>query len=381
MNRPDRQSTFVARERLLPSSATPLELAVVIPVLNEALNIAELVARIDAALTGIVWEVLFVDDNSPDGTADVVREIGAIDPRVRVLQRVGRRGLSSAVVEGMLASSAPVLAVMDGDLQHDERALSALFEAVARNGNDLAIGTRYAGSGSIGEWSGSRARISRFATNLSRRLLKADVSDPMSGFFAIRREAMMAALPNLSSIGFKILMDLVASSPKPLTIAEIPYTFREREQGESKFDAKAVQEFGILLLEKLFGHIIPVRLLLFALVGASGVLVHLTVLGAALALGAEFKIAQSVAVLVAMTGNFLLNNAVTFRDLRLRGARFWKGLAAFYLVGAIGAVANVGVGTLVYRWDGLWWLGGIAGVAVGLVWNYAASSALTWRKS
>lgn len=368
------------RRRRVASPEHPLQLAVIVPVLNEAANIAPLIEKLDAALADIVWEVIVVDDNSPDGTAEVTRHRGAIDPRVRIIQRVGRRGLSSAVVEGMLATSAPVLAVIDGDLQHDETILPALFAAVARDGHDLAIGTRYAGDGSTGDWSESRARISSFATSLSQRLLKADVSDPMSGFFVIARAPMMAALPRLSSIGFKILMDLIASSPRPLRIAEVPYTFRERLHGESKFDLRAAQEFGILLLEKLFGHILPVRLLLFALVGASGVVVQLAVLGLCLWGGASFRPAQSAAVLVAMTGNFLLNNLVTFRDLRLRGARFWQGLLTFYTVGAIGAVANVGVGTVVYRLDGIWWLGGLAGVAVGLVWNYAASSAVTWRK-
>nr|WP_114228088.1 MULTISPECIES: glycosyltransferase family 2 protein [Sphingomonas] len=379
MNQVDSHAAF--RRRLIPSPERPLQLAVIVPVLNEAANITPLIAQLERALTNLVWEIVVVDDNSPDGTADVARDRGVIDPRVRIVQRVGRRGLSSAVVEGMLATSAPVLAVMDGDLQHDEAILPKMYEIVARGGYDLAIGTRYAGEGSTGNWSASRARISNFATKLSKRLLKADVSDPMSGFFMIRRTPMMAALPHLSTIGFKILMDLVASSPRPLRIAEVPYTFRERLHGDSKFDLKAAQEFGVLLLDKLVGHLVPVRLLLFALVGASGVLVHLAVLGSCLWSGASFRAAQIAAVVVAMTGNFLINNLITFRDRRLRGMRFWRGLLTFYAVGAIGAVANVGIGTVVYRLDGIWWLGGLAGVAVGLVWNYAASSALTWRKS
>lgn len=374
------ETTVACGRRLVPSQAQPLQLAVIVPVLNEAPNVARLIEKLEVALAGLVWEVVFVDDDSVDGTAEVGRRKGLTDPRVRTIQRVGRRGLSSAVVEGMLATSAPVLAVIDGDLQHDETILPDLFNLVTSEGYDLAIGTRYSGAGSIGDWDAWRARISSFATAVSKRVLKADVSDPMSGLFAIRREPMMAALPRLSAVGFKILMDLIASSPKPLRIAEVPYTFRERLHGESKFDLRAAQEFGILLLEKMFGHILPVRLILFALVGASGVLVHLAVLGASLRAGADFRLAQSAAVLVAMTGNFILNNSVTFRDFKLRGARFWRGLLLFYAVGAIGAVANVGVGTIVYRLDGLWWLGGLAGVAVGLVWNYAASSAVTWRK-
>ena len=365
--------------RLLPTPATPLQLAVIIPVLNEVANVAPLIERLSVALDGLVWEAIIVDDNSPDGTADRAREEARLDPRVRIVQRIGRRGLSSAVIEGMLASGAPVLAVIDGDMQHDEAILPAMYRAVAEEGNDLAVGTRYVEGGSTGDWDASREKMSRFATALSRRLLKAEMSDPMSGFFAVRREAMMAALPHLSSIGFKILMDLVASSPTRLRIAEIPYTFRNRIHGESKFDARVAQEFAILLLEKMFGHFLPIRFLMFAMVGTIGLVIHLGTLGSGIAAGLDFKLAQSIAVMLAMTANFFFNNALTFRDMRLRGAALWRGLVSFYLVGLIGAIGNVGVGAVVYRLEGIWWLAGLAGVAVGVVWNYAASSVVTWR--
>ena len=365
--------------RLFPSPASPLELAVIIPVLNEADNLAPLIEQIDAALDGIVWEALIVDDNSPDGTASRARLMARSDPRVRIVQRIGRRGLSSAVIEGMLASAAPVLAVIDGDLQHDETLLPKLYRAVAEQGNDLAVGTRYQEGGSTGDWDASRERMSRFATALSRRLLKAEMSDPMSGFFAVRRDVVEAAMPHLSSIGFKILMDLVASSPTRLKIAELPYTFRNRLHGTSKFDARVAQEFAILLLEKMFGRFLPVRFLMFAMVGSLGLVVHLAVLGGGIAATLPFQFAQSLAVAVAMTGNFFLNNSLTFRDMRLRGASLWRGLASFYAVGLVGAIGNVGVGAVVYRLEGIWWLAGLAGVAVGVVWNYAASSVVTWR--
>lgn len=242
------QTTAAARAGGEPSHdsnrARPLELTVIVPTFNEADNVAALVAKLDAALSSLAWEVVFVDDNSADGTADRVRAIASVDRRVRIIQRVGRRGLSSAVVEGMLSSAAPVLAVIDGDLQHDETALVALHAAVAGGARDVAIGTRYADGGSTGDWDASRVRISQFATWLSARLLRQDVKDPMSGFFAIRREAFLAALPRLSSVGFKILLDLIASSPGPLRIAEIPYTFRVRTAGESKLDSKVAQEFA-----------------------------------------------------------------------------------------------------------------------------------------
>ena len=362
-----------------PSPETPLQLAVVIPVLNEAANIAALLAGLEAALAGLTWEAVIVDDDSADGTADLVRARAVQDPRVRLVQRIGRRGLASAVIEGMLASAAPVVAVMDGDLQHDEGVLPELHRLVAQGGYDLAVATRYAAGGSTGEWSAGRRRISQAATRWSRRLLRTDLSDPMSGFFAVRREVVVAAAPRLSNIGFKVLFDLVASSPTPLRTAEAPYTFRNRLHGESKLDLKVTQEFAILLLEKTFGRVIPVRFLMFSAVGSIGLVVHLCVLGAAIQAGLAFRVAQSMAVITAIAGNYVLNNAVTYRDVRLRGAAFWKGLANFYAVSLVGAIGNVGVGSVVYRYDRVWWLAGLAGVAISVVWNYAASAALTWR--
>lgn len=361
--------------------AGPLELAIIIPTLNESQNVRPLLDRIEAALTGVVWEAIFVDDNSSDGTSDLVREIGRVDRRVRVLQRVGRRGLSSAVIEGMLATPAPVLAVIDADLQHDESILPQLFHAIARDGHDVAVGTRYTEGGSTGDWDRSRERISRIATRLSELVMKTRVSDPMSGFFAIRRDVLMDALPRLSNVGFKILLDLLASSSAPLKVKEVPYTFRNRLAGESKLDNRVAQEFLILLLEKLFGRFIPVRFLLFAFVGSLGLLVHLGVLGIMVSLaGSNFRDGQALAVFTAMTFNFILNNSLTYRDQRLRGTAFFKGLLTFYAVCLIGAIGNIGVGEMIYDLDQRWWLGGLAGAVVGVVWNYAVSSVFTWRR-
>ena len=350
-----------------------------VPVLNEAENVAATVEALDRALQGVIWEAVFVDDGSTDGTLERVRAMALNDRRVRLLQRIGRRGLASAVVEGMLASAAPVVAVVDGDGQHDESILPRLLALVEEGDCDLAAGARYAPGGSTGDWSAGRRRLSETATRWTRRLLGVTLSDPLSGFFAVRREAVVAAAPRLSNIGWKVLLDLVASSPTPLRTAEVAYVFRERRAGESKLDLRTTQEFVILVLEKLFGRYVPVRFLMFAAVGSVGLLVHLLVLGTGLKAGLDFRAGQTVAVAVAIASNFLLNNAVTYRDVRLRGAAFWRGLLGFYGVSLLGAVGNVGVGSLVYRYDRVWWLAALAGVAVGVVWNYAASSAVTWR--
>ncbi|SBV35028.1 putative glycosyltransferase [uncultured Sphingopyxis sp.] len=374
-----RHDTLIA-DSPLPVAALPLEVAVVVPTLNEAANVEKLIAGLSIVLAGRGWEVVFVDDNSPDGTSELVRRIGRDSRHIRIVQRVGRRGLSSAVVEGILATAAPIVAVMDGDLQHGEEALPRLIDAIAERGAELAVGTRYGAGGGIGDWDQGRARMSRLATRAGQIALGTDVSDPMSGFFAIRRDAFERALPRLSAVGFKILLDLLASSPAPLKVAEIPYQFRTREAGESKIGARVIAEYAELIADKTIGRFVPVRLLKFLMVGGLGVFVHLAVLRAILGAGSAFVTAQTVAVMTAIAFNFFLNNSFTYADRKLKGWRLAGGLASFYAISALGAVANIGIGTWMAGHDERWWVAGVAGVVVGAIWNFAMSAALTWRK-
>src|SRR5262245_27047814 len=204
------------------------ELSIVVPTFNETKNVPLVVARLADALEGVRWEVIFVDDNSPDGTAATAREIAYGDARVRCLRRIGRRGLAGACIEGVLASSAPVVAVMDADLQHDEALLPRMLEGM-RQGVELAVGTRFAGGGSAsGGFSRLRHGGSQLATKAAKRLLGVALSDPMTGYFMMRRELFEALAPRLSTHGFKVLLDIVASSVKPLKIVELPYQFRAR---------------------------------------------------------------------------------------------------------------------------------------------------------
>lgn len=359
------------------------ELSVVIPTFNERDNVAELVKRLDDCLAGIRWEAIFVDDHSPDGTAALVREIGQRDARVRGIERIGRRGLSTACVEGMLASSAPFLAVMDADLQHDEGILPDLLRAVRDQGFEIAVGSRYAEGGGLGDWGEGRQRVSTLAAWLSRLVLKAGVTDPMSGFFLIRREVLDQTRDRLSGIGFKIMLDIFASAPRPLRYVEIPYVFRTRHAGESKLDSVAVWQYLMLLLDKAVGRYIPIRFVPFALVGGAGVFVHLLVLWLIYSVAhREFVIGQSVAAFVAMTFNFFVNNAFTYRDRRLRGWRILRGWISFTLACSLGAVANVGIATYVFatqvEGSAAWIVSAIAGILVGAVWNYAVTSVYTW---
>jgi dolichol-phosphate mannosyltransferase len=361
------------------TALAPLQMTVVIPTFNEVDNVEILLDRIGLALAEIEWEAIFVDDGSKDGTPELIEHLAQQDRRVRLIRRIGRRGLSSAVVEGALASTAPVIAVIDADLQHDEKILPVLYRAVA-GGKELAIGTRYAGTGSTGEWDAARLKISRFATSLAAPIMKTPLSDPMSGLFAIRRDVLLEAAPNLSSVGYKVLLDLVASAPRPLRCAEVGYTFGTRQHGESKLDQTVALEYLELLLDKTIGRFVPVKLILFGAVGMIGVAVHLVLLKLLMSFGESFGWAQAGAVIGAMTFNFAMNNRFTYRDQQLKGAAWIRGLASFMAVCSVGAVANVGIGSLVYSHWAEWWLAGIAGAVVGSVWNYVASGWLTWTR-
>jgi dolichol-phosphate mannosyltransferase len=362
-------------------SMLPAQLAIVVPTFNESQNVGLLVDLVDKALPGIPWELVFVDDNSPDGTSEAVRNLALADARVRVIQRVGRRGLSSACVEGILATAAPVVAIMDADLQHDETILKAMFERIGQGDVDLVVGSRYVEGGGMGEWSENRIRMSQFATKLALRLTQTPISDPMSGFMMMRRDAFMRSLPHLSTVGFKILLDIAASAPTPLRVAEVPYTFRTRQHGESKLDSLVLWEYVQLLLDKMIGHLIPVRFLSFAMVGGLGVFVHFAVLTFVLkGLGQPFGVSQAAATLVAISSNFFLNNMFTYRDQRLKGWGLLRGWITFNLVCAFGAAANVGVADWLFINKTYWAISALAGITVSVVWNYAMSAFFTWKK-
>jgi dolichol-phosphate mannosyltransferase len=361
-------------------SLTPggVELSVVVPSFNERRNVALLIGRLEEALRGLDWEVIYVDDDSPDGTAEEVRAMAATNRRVRCVHRIGRRGLSSAVIEGMLASSAPYVAVIDADMQHDETLLPRMLATLKRDSLDIVVGSRYVTGGGTGDWDNRRAAVSRFATRLSRLVIQQPLSDPMSGFFMISRAAFDRSVRQLSGQGFKILLDLFASAPEPYRFAELPYTFRSRIHGESKLDGLVVWEYLMLLLDKRIGRFIPARLAMFLAVGASGLVVHLAVLRSALEF-LSFAPAQLSASIVAMITNFFINNALTYRDRRLRGRKLIRGLGIFIAVCSVGALANVRFALAAFEQDYSWWLSGVAGAIVGSAWNYSMSSLLAWR--
>jgi dolichol-phosphate mannosyltransferase len=353
--------------------------SVIVPTFNERDNVRDLVARLDRCLAGLDWEVMFVDDDSRDGTLDVLREVSRSDRRVRFLHRIGRRGLAAAVVEGILATVSPVVAVLDCDLQHDETLLPRMLNELVAADCDVVVASRYMASGDIGNWDKSRARFSRIATALAEFVLRTPLTDPMSGFFMIRRTAFDQVVRRLSKQGYKILLDILLSGPK-LRVKEMPYTFRSRSHGESKLDAIAVLDYLALLVDKIIGHVVPLRFVMFASVGGVGLIVHLAILATLnRGLGIAFTTANLAAAAVAMTSNFFVNNWLTYRDMRLKGV--WpmlRGLASFYAICAVGMAANVGIASVLFQQNYTWWLAASAGILMGAVWNYTATSIFTW---
>lgn len=358
-----------------------IELTVIVPTLNERDNVALVVDKLHRVLDGIEWEVIFVDDDSTDGTLDALKDLARSDSRVRFLHRIDRRGLSSACLEGMAASASPYLAVMDADLQHDESLLPRMLDALRNDEADLVIGSRYIEGGGVGTWNKWRQRISSFAVSLGRFVLWAELTDPMSGFFMVRREVYEDTVRSMSGMGFKILLDMVSAAGQSLRIKEIPFEFGTRQHGESKLDTLVVWEFLLLVIQKMVRDFVPVRFIMFILVGSLGAVIHLVVLAVYLkGLNVPFLWAQAFAAAVAMVSNYFVNNLLTYRDLRLRGARLVMGLIAFVVICSIGAVVNVDIALSIYMRGLPWWLAGLIGAIIGAVWNFAVSSTLVWRR-
>ena len=373
-----------------------IRLGIVLPTYNERGNLRTMVARLDQALAGIAWEVIVVDDNSPDGTSDEARAIAQEDGRVHVIQRIGRRGLSSAAIEGMCATSAPVVAVMDADHQHDPELLPAMLAAIESGEHDLSYASRFAEGASTDAWGRpDRVKASSFANRLANKVTGIELSDPMSGYFMLKTEVLRADAHRLSGVGFKILLDILATVEAPLRIKEVPMHFAARAEGESKLDRTVVFEFLVGLYDKWLGRIIPTRFALFATVGAMGVVVQFAalwlvlsgILGEKFAYGhwssdrTTFNIANALASLAAMTFNFTLNNELTYSDKRLRGVSDWlRGWAKFGLTCAVGLLASVATTDALKRMEINDVVAVLTGIIVASVWNFALSSKFVWGK-
>ena len=361
----------------LPASDARASVSVVLPTYNEASNVRTAIAAAQIAVRSTPdHEILVVDDDSPDGTWLRVEELSRRDPRIRCYRRIDRKGLASAIVDGLSMARGEVLVVMDADLQHDPGIIARLVEALETA--DVAIGSRYVDGGSTGPWGLVRRGLSRLATRLCQWTLGISVSDPMSGFFALHRVTFQELADRLHPRGFKALMEILALC-RGARLVEVPYTFGLRTAGASKLGRGVVLDYLLALVELRLGRRLPVRFMQYCLVGLSGVLVQL---GAFVALRGTTsdEIALALAILVAMISNFLFNNLWTFRDRRLTRGALGLGLLRFVFVSTLGALINHSVSVRLSQLtaiDLLWT--SLVGIALATLWNYQMNRDLTWK--
>jgi dolichol-phosphate mannosyltransferase len=356
------------------------QLSVIVPAYNERDNMVPLAEALASALDGTDYEVVIVDDDSPDGTGALARRLAQDNPRIRAIQRIGRRGLASAVIEGALSTSSPYIAVIDADLQHDERILPVMLRKLKDEGLDVVVGSRHASDGGMGDLPSDRVKLSNAGRRLFELIFRPRVSDPMSGYFVLTREFFDEVAHSLSAIGFKVLVDILASADRPVRVGEVGYHFRTRAHGESKLDIVVELEYLELLVDKLTRGWVPPAYFLFGLVGAAGM--GFNFLAAALLLrasGLEFLEAQAIGALLTVAFNFFLNNAITFRALRMQGARFVMGLFRFYLVCSVGLLAQLAVAGALQTLGADWVPSTLIGIVIGSVWNYTIAAQLVWR--
>lgn len=356
------------------------QLSVVVATYNEAGNIAGVVERLSVALSGIDWEVVFVDDNSPDGTIDVALQLARTDTRVRGVLRVRNRGLANSTTQGMLSGNGAILCAMDADGQHDPSVIREMLAPILAGEADVVSAARRLDdtldAGALGPF---RLKLSRFGNWLSRLVLRREIADAMTGFFAIRREAFVRVAPKLGDSGFRLLFDMLSSDPA-LRHREVYFDFGRRMHGQSKLDSFVAWQFLTFIISKLTRGIVPPALVSFLFVGGTGVFVHLAVLYAMLAASGNFATSQAMASLVAVTSNFLLNNRLTFRDRRLRGGRLLVGYLKFLVISSIGIVANVSLATYTYdRVGGIAIVAAFAGIALDTLWKFVVSNRVVWR--
>ena len=359
-------------------------ISVIIPTFNERKNISNLVNRLLKLDIPYDIEIIIVDDNSSDGTSDIVRKLVLYEKRIRLISRVGRSGLSSAIKEGCLCASGELVAVMDADGQHEPSYIIEAIECIKKLKVDIVVGSRFTKGSRIRGLSKSRERGSSFANFLARLSLYGfytDLSDYMSGFFLFKRKVCIKFIEKIDVNGFKFFYELLALSRGKLKVSEIPILFKERIYGNSKLDLPVVWDFFISLIHSFMRRIIPRRAVSFGLVGSIGVFVQLCTIYFLMAVSSlAFEKVLPVGVIVAASSNYIINNILTFRTKKLVGKSFYLGLFKFLLVSSLPIIANIGITNLFYNQLSVNTLmSQIGGILVVFIWNYAASSKVVWN--
>jgi len=358
-------------------------LSVVLPCYNEIKNIDYLIEKFQLAdIDSIIAKIIFVDDDSPDGTAEYLKKVSSNKFDVVCLHRIHRHGLSSAVVEGTLLASTPYVAVMDADGQHDPGDLISMYQLMQKNHIDFIIGSRFLENAVIEKHIGFRSTLTHIGNLIANKILNRKLTDPLTGFFIFDRNMMMESIRNIRPSGFKILLDfLYQLRNKKISIDEYPINFKVRNEGESKLDSRALIEFADQIFGFLTNGLLPEKMFSFILVGSIGLLLHLTLLYIFLfPIQISFYTAQIFATFISMISNFTLNNELTFRRNKLRGINWIKGLITFILICSIGAFANVGVAGFLFNEGKTWWISAVTGIIIGTVFNFSLSKYLVWKK-
>ena len=355
--------------------------SIIVPTYNEAKNLAALYAGVAGALRDISWEIVFVDDNSPDGTADIARDLARQHDNVRCIQRIQERGLCSAVQWGVQAAHGDVVVVMDGDLQHDPGLIPRMIEELGK-GQDIVSGSRFlSGSRAGGLPSELRNSLSVYGNKLINLYLGIRLTDPLTGFFATTRALFLRSIPRMQADGFKVFFDLIYYNRKA-AIKELPLDFRARQHGSSKLELYVIWLLLCDMISKLSRGLAPPRLVSFVGVGLIGSSVHFSVLYTSLSAGAVFWVSQAIATVMAMIFNFTLNNILTYTDHRLVGATFYKGLLLYSFIASFGIVANVSTAQLTYElFQFHTFLAACMGILIDIVWRFVISNRLIWGNS
>jgi len=348
--------------------------SVIVPTYNERENLAELVDRIGKALSGRDYEVIIVDDNSPDGTWRLAEKLSQKYP-IRVIRRTRERGLSSAVIRGFKEANGDVFVVMDADLQHPPEVIPKLLKAI-ESGADVAIASRYIEGGGVKNWYWYRKLISKAAIMISRVALPRirNIKDPMSGFFAVRKEVVDGI--ELNPIGFKILLEILIKG-KYSKVMEVPFVFGLRKAGKSKLSGKTMINYvkHVLRLMKWSGELD--RLVKFSIVGTSGILVNEGILyGLVRFFGWNKILANIPATELAILNNFLWNDLWTFKDLRKKP--LLKRLFSFHVAALLGAGVQLAVYTLLLYIGIYYLIANLVGIGLSFVVRFLFNREVTW---
>ncbi len=350
-----------------------LLISIIVPTYNERENLPVLVERISKALDGkYSYEIIVVDDNSPDRTWEVALELASKGYPVKLLKRPGKLGLGTAVLDGLRKASGKYIVVMDADLQHPPEVLPKLIEKALNEDADIVVASRYMPGGGVEGWSFIRKIISKTATLIAKIVLPQarKTSDPMSGFFLFKKNVVENV--SLNPLGYKILLEILVKA-KYRKVVDVPYVFRRRLHGESKLGAKEIWRYikHVLRLSEY-------RPLKFALVGASGVLVNEGVLFLALTMGLGKAFAGLLSIEASIISNFILNDIWTFRSRR-KGSVLWR-LVKYHLSVALGAIIMYSVYFALAVMIGFNpYASMLVGIILGFIANYLLSEIIVWR--